>query len=278
MATKYRQIADDLRAQIEDGGLGAGQQLRTEIELMDHYGASRNTIRDAIRLLIALGLVETKPGQGTFVVQKIEPYITALTGSPKVPTLYGEVDDSAAGETTGKSRVLYSTDPQVEIQKASARIADQLRIPEGAQIVSRHQRRYIDGTPWSMQTSFYPMEFVLKRADRLIQADDIAIGTMKYLEQTLGLRQTGYRDWITVRAADNTEIMFFDLPQDGRTGVFEVFRAAFDQTGTPMRLTVTVYPTDRNQFVVNVGKVPEPAEGDPLSQVHQSLIMSLPVT
>jgi GntR family transcriptional regulator len=274
MATKYRQIADDLRAQVESGGLKAGQQLRTEIELMDHYGASRNTIRDAVKLLIALGLVETKPGQGTFVVQKIEPYITTLTGSPKVPTLYGEVDDSAAGETTGNTRALYSTDPQVEIQKASAKIAEQLRVAEGSPVISRHQKRFIDGTPWSMQTSFYPMGFIERGASRLIQADDIAVGTMKYLEQTLRLKQTGYRDWITVRAADNTETTFFDLPQDGRTGVFEVFRAAFDQTATPMRLTVTVYPTDRNQFVVNVGDVPAPEDGDTLSQVHQNLIMS----
>src|ERR1700760_240127 len=70
----YRQIAEDLRAQIEGGDLEPGQQLRTEIELREHYGASRNTIRDAVKLLTAWGLVETRPGQGTFVVQKIEPY------------------------------------------------------------------------------------------------------------------------------------------------------------------------------------------------------------
>ena len=258
----YRQIAEDLRAQVQDGHLEPGQQLRTEIELRDHYGASRNTIRDAIKLLIAWGLVETRPGQGTFVVRKIEPYVTTLTGSPKVPILYGEVDDSAAGETTGRERVLYSTDPQVEIQKAPAGIARLLEIAEGSQVISRHQKRSIDGTPWSMQTSFYPMGFVVKGADRLIQADDIAIGTMKYLEQTLGLKQVGYRDWITVRTADSTEASFFSLPPDGRVGVFEVFRTAYDQTGTPMRLTVTVYPSDRNQFVVNVGEVAEPKEGD----------------
>jgi GntR family transcriptional regulator len=85
---------------------------------------------------------------------------------------------------------------------------------------------------------------------------------MKYLEQTLGLKQVGYRDWITVRTADSTEATFFNLPLDGRVGVFEVFRTAFDQTGTPMRLTVTVYPTDRNQFIVNVDDVPESEDGD----------------
>jgi GntR family transcriptional regulator len=257
----YREIADDLRAQIEDGGLEPGQQLRTEIELREHYKASRNTIRDAIKLLIAWGMVETRPGQGTFVVRKIEPYVTTLTGSPKVPILYGEVDDSAAGETAGRLRVLFSTDPQVEIQKAPAAIARLLDLAEGSQVISRHQKRSIDATPWSMQTSFYPMGFVLKGADRLIQADDIAIGTMKYLEQTLGLKQVGYRDWITVRTADSTEARFFGLSTDGRVSVFEVFRTAYDQTGSPMRLTVTVYPTDRNQFVVNSGDVPEFKDG-----------------
>jgi GntR family transcriptional regulator len=256
----YRQIAEDLRAQIEAGDLEPGQQLRTEIELREHYGASRNTIRDAIKLLTARGLVETKPGQGTFVVRKMEPYVTTLTGSPKVPTLYGEVDESAAGETEGRKRALYTTDPQVEIQKATASVARLLQIDEGSQVISRHQKRYIDGTPWSMQTSFYPMGFVLKGADRLIQADDISIGTMKYLEQTLGLKQVGFRDWITVRAADTTEATFFGLPPDGRVGVFEVYMTTYDRTNTPMRVTLTVYPTDRNQFIVNVGDVPDPAD------------------
>jgi GntR family transcriptional regulator len=260
----YRQIAEDLRAQIEGGDLEPGQQLRTETELKEHYGASRNTIRDAIRLLAAWGMVQTKPGQGTFVSPEIEPYITTLTGSPKVPILYGEVDDSAAGETTGRQRVLKSTDPQVEIQKAPADVASLLQIAEGSQVISRHQKRTIDGTPGSMQTSFYPMGFVVKGANRLIEADDIAIGTMKYLEQTLGLKQVGYRDWVTVRTADPVESTFFNLPADGRVGVFEIFRTAYDQTGTPMRLTVSVYPTDRNQFIVNVGDVPESRDGDGL--------------
>jgi GntR family transcriptional regulator len=257
----YRQIAEDLRAQIESGSLQPGQQLRTELELRERYGASRNTVRDAIKWLTTLGLVETKPGQGTFVVRKMDPHITTLTASPKVPTLYGEVDESAAGESTGKGeeRHFFSTDPQVEIQKAPGDIAEQLRVNEGSQVVSRHQKRYIDRTPWSMQTSFYPMEFVLSGANRLIQADDIAIGTVKYLEETLGLKQVGYRDWITVRAPEATEAAFFNVPQDGRVAVFEIFRTAFDRTGTPMRLTVTVFPADRNQFIVNVGDVPDPS-------------------
>jgi GntR family transcriptional regulator len=262
----YRQIAEDLRAQIESGTLAPGQQLWTEIELRDRYGASRNTVRDAIKWLTTLGLVETRPGQGTFVVKKIDPYVTILTADPKARseavTQYGEVDkydESDEGEL--KKRDPSNSEPQVEIQKASADVAFRLRIPEGSQVISRHQKRYIDGTPWSLQTSFYPRGLAVQGAELLMLADDIKGGTVQYLADSLGLRQVGYRDWIRVRAPDTTEAAFFNLPPDGRIGVFEVFRTAFDQTGTPMRLTVTVYPTDRNQFIVNVGDVPDQVPG-----------------
>ena len=78
----YRQIAEDLRAQIESGKLEGGMQLLTELELRERYGASRNTVRDAIKWLMNLGLVETRPGQGTFVVQKIAPFVTTLSDDP----------------------------------------------------------------------------------------------------------------------------------------------------------------------------------------------------
>ena len=208
-------------------------------------------MRDAIKLLTTLGLVETKPGQGTFVVRKINPHVTILTTDPKTGPGGDITQDSGVGQ------LVISSDPQVEIQKATPSVAEALRIAEGSQVVSRHQKRYIDGTPWSMQTTFYPMGFVLKGADRLIQADDIVPGTVSYLADTLGLRQIGYRDWIKVRTPDAAEANFFNLPQDGRVSLYEIFRTGFDQTGTPMRLTVSVYPTDRNQFIVNVGDVRE---------------------
>jgi len=260
----YRKIAEDLRQQIESGQIPPGAQVRTEIELREHYGASRNTVRDAIKWLTTLGLVETRPGQGTFVVRKIDPFVTTLTADPRtspggdITTVYGEDPDGESWER--QARDIRSTDPQVEIQKAASSVALCLKIAEGSQVVSRHQRRYIDQTPWSLQTSFYPMGFVMHGAVRLVEASAIAEGAVRYLADVLGLRQVSYRDWIKVRVPDPAEAQFFGLPQDGRVGVFEIFRTAFDQTGTPMRLTVSAFPTDRNEFVVNVGDVPPPSD------------------
>jgi DNA-binding transcriptional MocR family regulator len=74
----YRRIAEDLQGKIESGEIARGSQLPTEIELRERFDASRNTVRDAIKWLITRGLVETRPGQGTYVVEKIEPFVSTL--------------------------------------------------------------------------------------------------------------------------------------------------------------------------------------------------------
>jgi GntR family transcriptional regulator len=259
----YRQIAEDLRRQIEDGGLTPGQQLRTELELREKYNASRNTVRDAIKWLITRGLVETRPGQGTFVVQKISPFVTTLTGDPETSSGEG---DPYIDEVEATLRRPKASPPRVEIQDADNQVATELQVKPGTTVVSRHQLRYIDDTPWSMQTSFYPMSLVEKGALRLIQAGNIDEGTVEYLRESVGIQQVGYRDTITMHAPDETETLFFKLPSDGRVPVIEVRQTAFDETGVPARLTVSVYPADRNQFAVIVGDVPpgvaDPARGD----------------
>jgi GntR family transcriptional regulator len=256
----YRRIAEDLRQEIESGRLGPDSQLPTELELRERFNASRNTVRDAIKSLINLGLVETRPGQGTFVTQRIDPFITTLSADPQSGFGGGE-GATYRSEVSQRHRRPESSEPRVEIQSAAGEVAARLRVDEGTQLVSRHQQRYIDETPWSLQTSFYPMNFVVQGATRLLEAANIEQGTVQYLQETLGLKQAGYRDWITMRAPDANEMAFFRIPGEGRVPVFEIFRTAFDQTGTPMRVTVTVFPADRNQFIVDVGDVPRPQLG-----------------
>jgi GntR family transcriptional regulator len=250
----YRQIAEDLRDQIESGQLKPGQQLRTEIELREHYNASRNTVRDAIKWLTSLGLVETKPGQGTFVVQTIDPFVTTLTGDPDRAGFSGGAVYLV--EVSKQNRKPTASSVQVEIQEASDAMATTLGITKGAEVISRHERRFIDGLPWAMQTSYYPMEFADRGAELLRRARDIPEGTVEYLANTLHIRQVGYSDRITVRAPNPTEADFFKLPSDGRVPMYEITRTAYDGNGQPMRVTLTVYPADRNQFIVNVGEVP----------------------
>jgi GntR family transcriptional regulator len=263
----YRQIADDLRRQIEEGSLAPGQQLRTELELRERYDASRNTVRDAVKWLITRGLVETRPGQGTFVVQTITPFVTTMTVD--LAAGFGGEDRTYVMEVTAQRRTPDARTPRVEIQKASETGATELQLAPDADVVSRHQQRYIDETPWSLQTSFYPRYLDEAGAERLSRAGNIDQGAVSYIEEMLTIKLAGWRDKITVRAPDETETGFFKLPDDGRVAVIETRRAGFDQAGQPFVLTVSVYPADRNQFVINVGDVP-PEVADPASAEQNS--------
>lgn len=251
----WRRIAEDLRQKIESGELGAeGKPLPSELELRDMYAASRNTVRDAIKLLVTRGLVETRPGQGTFVVKEIDPFVTPLS-TELDGTLSGH-SSAYLSEVVARRREPKVSLPRVEIQVAPELVASELRLQEGATVVSRHQERFIDGTPWSLQTSFYPMQLVELGAKLIIQAEDIQDGVVDYIEATLGIKQVGRRDRFKVRVPNDPETLFFNLPGDGRIAVIEIIQTGYDQSGKPLRVTVTSYPADRNEFVMIAGQIP----------------------
>ncbi|MFJ5837305.1 FadR/GntR family transcriptional regulator [Streptomyces shenzhenensis] len=58
-----------LRRMISSGRLGAGDRLPPEAELCEELGVSRSSLREAVRMLAALGVVESRHGSGTFVSQ-----------------------------------------------------------------------------------------------------------------------------------------------------------------------------------------------------------------
>lgn len=249
----YRQIADDLRRQIESGELEEGMQVPTEDQLMDLYPASRNTVRAALMELTTRGLVYKLHGKGTFISKHVNPIVITLSSDLKTGKGGGEGFVYTA-EVAASGRSPSVEDPQVEIRKAGAAVGRLLQIAEETDVIIRRQKLYIDNLRWSLQTSYYPRS-LLDRAPRLLDSGDIEEGTVSYMA-TCGIQQVGYRDAIQWRTPDNNETDFFDLPVDGHVQVVERRRIAFDQEGSRVRLTVTVYRADRNRFVLNIGDVP----------------------
>jgi DNA-binding FadR family transcriptional regulator len=63
------QMAAAIQESILSGDLEPGAVLPTEPELAEQFGVSRAVVRDATRILMALGLVEVQHGRGVFVTQ-----------------------------------------------------------------------------------------------------------------------------------------------------------------------------------------------------------------
>ena len=102
------------------------------------------------------------------------------------------------------------------------------------------------------------MKWVEKGAARLLVPKDIPEGAVEYLGSTIGLTQSSYRDLLWARQPNDTEKDLFNLTINDL--VIEVYRTSFAQDGTSIRVTVTVYPADRNQIVYDIGDVPQHQE------------------
>lgn len=57
-----------IRGLISEGGLGVGDSLPTERELCEQFQASRNTVREAMRILKAYGIVTVRPKVGATII------------------------------------------------------------------------------------------------------------------------------------------------------------------------------------------------------------------
>jgi GntR family transcriptional regulator, transcriptional repressor for pyruvate dehydrogenase complex len=67
---KLRQeVAERLRRDLTSGVFKPGEKLPPERELMMRYAAGRNTVREAVQGLVALGMLEVKAGSGTTVAR-----------------------------------------------------------------------------------------------------------------------------------------------------------------------------------------------------------------
>ena len=67
--TLPEQMAETIKELILSGELEAGDALPTEPELCEQFGVSRAVVRDATRILMALGLVEVKHGSGVYITE-----------------------------------------------------------------------------------------------------------------------------------------------------------------------------------------------------------------
>ncbi|WP_257125395.1 FadR/GntR family transcriptional regulator [Bhargavaea cecembensis] len=61
------QVAGQMEALIDSGKWPVGERIPTEMELVDEFDVSRNTLREAVRALVHAGLLQSRQGSGTYV-------------------------------------------------------------------------------------------------------------------------------------------------------------------------------------------------------------------
>src|SRR5437868_14792406 len=73
--TRYLDIAAELQKAIRSGKYPVGDLLPTETELMARFGASRQTVREALRIITEQGLIVRRAGLGSVVISAEPPVL-----------------------------------------------------------------------------------------------------------------------------------------------------------------------------------------------------------
>lgn len=150
----WRAIRDQLAAKIASGQLAPGEQLPTEPELCEAFGAGRHSVRRAVASLAVEGKLRVEQGRGTFV--EATPLITYQIGRrTRFRRNLLEQGITPAGEHLS-----------AEIVPASFRVCQALGIPEGTPVHRVLRRALADGLPINLGLAFHPVAMFPDLADR----------------------------------------------------------------------------------------------------------------
>jgi GntR family transcriptional regulator, transcriptional repressor for pyruvate dehydrogenase complex len=77
----YIEILHQLRNMMQEGGLKTGDKIPSERELSERLNVGRSSVREALRALELLGIIETKRGEGTFLKDFRNHQLVELLGT-----------------------------------------------------------------------------------------------------------------------------------------------------------------------------------------------------
>ncbi|WP_084728962.1 GntR family transcriptional regulator [Streptacidiphilus neutrinimicus] len=247
-APKYQRLAADLRRRIMDGEWQGGVPLPVEGELETQYGVARNTVRLAVDVLVNEGLLVRVQGKGTYLkdhtVVDHHAYRAPTVAVPGTPL--GAASSVYAEEARAAGRKLTS-DFQMLIVRATTDITERLRLAPAEAVVLRRVLRYLDGEPWSVEESHYPVR--LAAATALMDPDPVPGGDEAALAEA-GHAETGCVDELCARMPNPDEARWFQAGPG--VPLLVQLRTGLTQSG-PVRVTETRYCADRNRLVYTLG-------------------------
>jgi len=226
----WAQLARELAGKIADGGFPVGSQLPTEFELREQYGASRHTIRAAIRELQDLGLVSRNKKAGT--------HVEAARPSGGYRQSLASVDDLAQFGAS-HTRVVQEIKP-VTTDRALAAVLGCEPGSRWLRVSSLRLQRQT-GAPPVGWTDVYVDPSFSGIADLVSASPDVLISEL--IEQRYGRRIAEIQQDITAIGVPTR--LAEKLAAKTGTPALRIVRRYLDHTGSAFEISVTVHPADR---------------------------------
>jgi GntR family transcriptional regulator len=182
---RYMQVYSAVRQWIMQGHYGPGMQLEPESRLCEMFGVSRITVRKAIELLAAEGLVSSQRGKGTFI----------STENIRLP-VRADMD-----QRIRKSRALAGNSKlqqlRIKTVQAGPEISTDLRLKPGADVIFSSYVRVLRGAPVG-----YVESYIATATGISLTASDFRTSTMLTILEDKGIQLSGIDHLIGATLSD----------------------------------------------------------------------------
>ncbi|MGE5674140.1 MAG: GntR family transcriptional regulator [Mycobacterium leprae] len=227
----HHQLRAILQRQILSGTWVPNDMIPPEAELVEQYGVSRITVRQALAALVAEGLLYRRQGKGTFVAPaRISESLDTLMGFAESLRLQGHAPEIS---------VL-----SLEKAAATADIADALHLPEGEPVLIIERLIKVMGEPllWDRSYLAAALEPAPDRAALERQT------MLEWLEST-GLRISEATQTMSARLVSEEEAAVLEIAPGNP--VMIIHRTVSSGSG-PVLFSRVAYRSDRHEYRVTL--------------------------
>lgn len=230
----YFRIADEIRQKIQRRELLTGDRLPSEYELIEQYGASRGTVRKALQHLLQEGLIQTYPGKGSVVASPGMEY-----NAGKVLGYFSHIAKEAGRTPTGKTLIMKM------LAEAPDFIQEKLNIEKHEPVLFLKRLRFVDGEPWTLETSWFR-----KEVGEIIQELDIETGSLYEGLQNKGVTFLRSKNRIAAQVLSSEDREHFNLPPD--TAALVLSRVMYQEDDTPFEYSEDLFRSDKVRLYLDV--------------------------
>lgn len=259
LAPKYHRIADELRREIKAGVFRPGDRLPAETALLDRFRhqfpqLALPTLRQAIGVLRAEGLIESRHGVGTFVREDRRL-------QRRSRHRYGRARADRRLLTAHLDHEIVSAGQEA----VPDHIAEAAGVAPGTQMVVRRRilREKETGRPEEMGASFLPVGYA--SGTYLEEPNVVPQALFLCVEELTGERYGNIRDRWVARVSTAVEAERLRIP--AHSIVVHLVHIAWAEDGTLMEVSESVWPADRIEIIDEYPVSPEPTEDDGLSDI-----------
>lgn len=231
----YHQLKEALRRQIEAGVWRPDQAIPPERSLVDRYGVSRITVRQALADLVGEGILYRERGRGTFVAPRVRPPIAEMLSN-----LTGHVEELQQRGFTPVVEVLSLTERPLPDD-----LAQVLDRPVGSPVWWLSRRVSVAGEPLMLTENLIPVDLGVP-----FDRQDLTLTSVATVLEGFGLVPTRGTQRISAQVAGTREAERLHI----RVGdaMLKVERVISGSGDRPLEWSRTVYRADRYEFEVEL--------------------------